>query len=292
MAMILHLASRNMKVYLRDRTAVFFSMLSVFIIIGLYALFLGSNMVQWVEQSAGEGVRGARWLVDAWIMAGILIVNSITVTLGMFGIMIEDESKKRLNGFLVAPVSRGKLVAGYLVAAVAVGILLSLLALILAEIYIAANGGSLLTPLALLKVLGLLVYNVLASSCLIFFLVSLVRTASGFSTLSTILGTVIGFITGIYMPIGMFPEAVQTLIKVIPATYAAALMRTIMMEAPLQQVFSGAPREAYDEFTKAFGMRVFFGSTEVMAGTMLVIIGAAGVLFLVLSILRMSRRKM
>jgi multidrug/hemolysin transport system permease protein len=291
MAMIFHLASRNMKVYLRDRTAVFFSMLSVFIIIGLYALFLGSNMVQWVEQSAGEGIRGARWVVDAWIMAGILIVNSITVTLGMFGIMIEDESKKRLNGFLVAPVSRGKLVAGYLVAAVAVGVLLSLLALILAEIYIVANGGSLLTPLSLLKVLGLLVYNVLASSCLVFFLVSLVRTASSFSTLSTILGTIIGFITGIYMPIGMFPEAVQTLIKVVPATHAAALMRTIMMEAPMKQVFSGAPQAAYDEFTKAFGMRVFFGETEVLPGIMLVIIGAAGILFLGLSIIRMRRRK-
>lgn len=291
MSAILHLASRNIKVYLRDRTSVFFSMISVFIIIGLYAVFLGSNTVQSIEQSVGEGVEGVRWLVDSWIMAGILVVNSVTVTLGVFGTMIDDESKKRLSGFLVAPVSRGKLVTGYLVAAVSVGIMLSLLALALAEIYIVANGGQFLSMTALFKVLGLLIYNTLASSCLVFFLVSLVRTASGFATLSTILGTTIGFITGIYMPIGAFPEAVQSVIKVIPTSHAAALMRQIMMEGPLDKVFAGAPIALYDDFTTVFGMRIFFGTTEVTTGTMLLVVGAAGLLFLGLSIIRMSRRK-
>ncbi|HCD44303.1 MAG TPA: ABC transporter, partial [Lachnoclostridium sp.] len=32
---------RNLKLFFRDRSAVFFYLLSVFIIIGLYALFLG-----------------------------------------------------------------------------------------------------------------------------------------------------------------------------------------------------------------------------------------------------------
>ena len=292
MAMILHLASRNMKVYLRDRTAVFFSMLSVFIIIGLYAVFLGSTTVRSLESSVGKDVEGVRWVVDSWIMAGILIVNSITVTLGVFGTMIDDESRKRMNGFLVAPISRSKLVIGYLVAAIAVGILLSVLALVLAEVYIAANGGKLLTPGSLLKVLGLLTYNVLSSACMVFFLVSLVRTASGFSTLSTILGTIIGFITGIYLPLGVLPEALQTVIKFVPATHAAALMRQIMMEAPMQQVFGQAPRQVYDDFTQIFGVRLFLNKQEIMPATMLLVIGAAGLLFLILSVYRMSKRKM
>lgn len=291
MATIYYLASRNIKVYLRDRAAVFFSLLSVFIIIGLYAIFLGSTTTRSLENMAGK-VDGVRWVVDSWIMAGIMVVNSITVTLGVFGTMIEDESRKRMSGFLVAPVSRGKLVAGYLVAAIVVGVLLSLVALVLAEIYIIANGGHLLTLPALIKVLGLLVYNVLASSCLVFFLISWIRTASGFSTLSTILGTIIGFITGIYLPIGVLPEALQTAIKFIPATHAAALMRQIIMEAPLAQVFSLAPPAARLEFSTIFGVQLFLNNKEILPLTMLAVIGGSGLLFLALSIIRMSRRKL
>jgi multidrug/hemolysin transport system permease protein len=292
MAMLFHLASRNLKVYLRDRTAVFFSLLSVFIIIGLYAIFLGNTTVRSLENAVGKDVGGVRFLVDSWIMAGILVVNSITVTLGMFGTMIDDESKKRLSGFLVAPVSRSKLVYGYLLAAVAAGILLSVIALILAEIYIAANGGSLLTGAALLKVLGLLVYNVISSACMVFFLVSWFRSASGFSTLSTILGTIIGFITGIYLPIGVLPQALQTAIVFVPATHAAALMRQIMMETALDQVFKQAPPQIFEEFTQVYGVRIYLSQQEILPPVMLLVIGGSGLLFLILSVIRMSRRKL
>jgi multidrug/hemolysin transport system permease protein len=292
MGTIFSLTGRNMKVFLRDRTSVFFSMLAVFIIIGIYAVFLGNTTVRSLEQSVGPKIEGVRWLVDSWIMAGILVVNSITVTLGVFGVMIDDETHKRMEGFLVAPVSRGSLVAGYLIAANVVGFLLSIIALVLAELYILSGGGSLLSLTALLKVLGLLAYNVVCSSTLIFFFISFFRTASGFSTMSTILGTVIGFITGIYLPIGVLPEALQTVIKFIPACHAAALMRQIIMDAPLQKVFAGAPTELYDEYTQVYGVRLFFGSREIMAPVMLLVIGASGLLFLFLSILRMRRHKL
>ena len=38
---MLAFANRNLKVFFRDKTAVFFSLLAVFIVLGLYVLFLG-----------------------------------------------------------------------------------------------------------------------------------------------------------------------------------------------------------------------------------------------------------
>jgi multidrug/hemolysin transport system permease protein len=35
--------NRNLKIFFKDKSAVFFSLLAVFIIIGLYALFLGET---------------------------------------------------------------------------------------------------------------------------------------------------------------------------------------------------------------------------------------------------------
>ena len=191
------LVSRNIKNYLRDKTAVFFSFLSAIIIIGLYALFLGKTNVDGLKQMVGN-ISGVRWLGDSWIMAGILVVNTITVTLGMFGKMITDKADGKLNGFLVSPISRSKITFGYLVSSWVMGIFMTIITLLFAEIYIVSGGGKMLGALALFKVLGIIVLSVLSSSTLVFFLVTLITSVSGYSTLSTILGTIIGFVTGIY----------------------------------------------------------------------------------------------
>ena len=103
---LLRLTIRDARVYLRDRTSVFFSLLSVLIIVGMYALFLGDSTVRSIENNLGGSVEGVHWMVDAWIMAGILAVSSMTVTLGALGVLVDDESRKRLGAFLVAPVKQ------------------------------------------------------------------------------------------------------------------------------------------------------------------------------------------
>jgi multidrug/hemolysin transport system permease protein len=292
MRMIMHLAARNIRVYLRDRTAVFFSLLSVFIIIGLYAVFLGATNVRSIENMAkGANASDVRWLVDSWIMAGILVVNSITVSLGLFGIMIDDEAKKRIHAYLVAPVSRGRLVAGYLVASNAVGLLLSGVAFVLVELYIVVSGGHLLSLDQMVKVIGLLIINVISSSSIVFFLVSFIRSASAFSTLSTILGTIIGFITGIYVPVGVLPEFLQTIIKFVPATHSAAMLRQIFMAEPLKLVFANAPAGVQTEYTRIYGVDVIVSGKPLSMLVMLGIVIGTGLIFLVFSILRMRQRK-
>ena len=81
-------ASRNLKLFFRDRAAVFFSLLAVLIIIGLYVLFLG-------DMVAGDltGVPGGRFLMDSWIMAGLLAVTSVTTTMGAVGVVVDDRSR-------------------------------------------------------------------------------------------------------------------------------------------------------------------------------------------------------
>lgn len=289
--MLYRLTVRNIKMFMRDKTSVFFSLLSMLIIIGLYALFLGQMNVNSVQSVVGDGVAGVRFLVDSWIMAGIVIVNTITVTLGVFGIMVDDEAKKRLSGFLVAPIKRGKLVAGYLFSSWVVGILMSVLSLAVAELYIVASGGQLLSLMAMLKALGLVVVSVFSGSSIVFFLISFIHTAGGFATLSTLLGTVIGFITGIYLPIGLLPDAVQTVIKFVPATHLTALMRSVFLEVPLSTVFEKAPAEALTHFQQMYGITIFAGEETLTAPVMIGYTLVVGLVFLGLSIYRMSRRK-
>ena len=59
---MINLAVRNLKIFFRDKSSVFFSFLSVIIIIGLYVLFLGD-----VITSDMDGLPGVRFLMDSWI---------------------------------------------------------------------------------------------------------------------------------------------------------------------------------------------------------------------------------
>ena len=83
------LIRRNINLFFRDKASVFFSLLSVVIIIVLYAAFLGNIQVQNIQETAGK-VEGAAWLVNSWILAGILSVSSVTIAFSAFGTMVDD----------------------------------------------------------------------------------------------------------------------------------------------------------------------------------------------------------
>ena len=65
------LIKRNMLLFFRDKTTVFFSLLAVFIIIGLYALFLGDIMEETLRMQLGLdsdriGIAMASIMLAAW----------------------------------------------------------------------------------------------------------------------------------------------------------------------------------------------------------------------------------
>jgi multidrug/hemolysin transport system permease protein len=289
MRTIISLTSRNIKVFLRDKSAVFFSLLSVIIIIVLYACFLGEVNVNSIKHAVGD-IKGVRFFIDSWIMAGIIVVNTVTVSLGVFGIMIEDNTKKRLNGFLIAPISRMKIVIGYILSAWIIAFLLTVISFILGEIYIASFGGEILDIPSVIKVLGIILLNIFSSSAIVFFLVSFVRTNNGFATLSTILGTIIGFLTGIYIPLGSLPQTVQSIIKIVPASYGAAMLRQVFMEKPIDIVFGNA-MQMKEEYLKVFGVKLMAGDSVISFPVMALVLILTGILFFSLSVYRMSKVK-
>ncbi len=131
--------------------------------------------------------------------------------------------------------------------------------MVLGEVYIVLCGGTLLSPAAILQMLGVILLSVLASSTMLFFLVTFFDSQSAFSTAGTIIGTLIGFVTGIYLPIGTLPSAVQWLVKLFPLSHAAALMRQILLAEPLAESFAALPPEALSGFQNALGITLTFG---------------------------------
>ena len=290
MSAILNLASRNIKIYIRNKSLVFFSFLSVIIIIGLYALFLGKVQVAGIQNTIGD-VAGIRFLVDSWIMSGLLAINVITISLGVLGTMVRDIEEKQFSDFMVAPVSRTGVVLSYLVASWVITFAFSIIALLISEAYIVLSGGALLAFLPFLQTIGVIALCVISSSAVMYLLVTFIKSSAAFATLSTLLGTLIGFITGVYVPLGILPPAVQKFVILVPFSHAAAALRQIFCAQPLAQVFKGAPPEVLANYEKVYGIKLFWGSDELSMGVMLAVLAGTAVVFLLLSALRLRKYK-
>jgi len=278
-------ATRNLKLYFRNKGAVLFSLLAIFIIIGLYTIFLGDV---WLDNSMG--IKNPELLMNSWLIAGILAVASTTTTMGAFGVMVEDKAKKIYKDFYSSPITRASVTGGYLISAFIIGVLMSLVALVIGQIFIITQSGELLGLEASLKVFGLILLNTIANTAMVGFIVSFFNNQNSFSTASTIVGTLIGFLTGIYLPIGNLPEAAQYVVKLFPASHGAALFRQVMMEKPMGVAFAGAPIEQLDSFKEYMGIIYRFGEhTVTPIGSVAILVGTALVFYL-LSVWNMSRK--
>jgi len=273
---------RNLKLYFRDRISVFFSLLGVMVIILIYILFLGNMIADEVGNFAGDV---ARFFTDSWVMAGVIASASITTCLGGLGLMVEDRARKITMDFESSPLPRAQLVLSYVIAAVIIGLVMTTFTLLLGELYIVIYGGRFLSFPSLLKVLGIIILTVSASSAMVFLMVATVRTPSAFGTLSTLVGTLIGFLTGVYVPIGNFPEFIQRLIKVVPVSHAAVALRQVMMDEAVPLAHIPEEVRVFMGIQFQFGNRImpFWGHLSVLLATF--------VGFYALSVLIMANRK-
>lgn len=279
-------AKRNLKLYLRDRAAVIFSLLAVFIVIGLYVLFLGNAWTGDLKE-----FEGAEEMMNNWVMAGVLAITSMTTTLGMLGTMVRDKTEGSEKDFYVAPVKNWHMGAGYMLSAYAVGVFMTFIALLAAEIYIVAEGGAIMGMQAFLKVSGTILLTSLMNTAIALFLVTLFRSMNAYTTANIVLGTLIGFLTGIYLPIGSYPTAVQWIVKLFPVSHAALIFRNIMMEPVMETAFQGIPEAVVLEIKEDLGIIYVFGDKELTMEASLLIMAVIAVVFFFLACFQMSKKR-
>lgn len=285
------IVKRNLLNYVYDPSSVFFSFLSVFILIGVYGVFLGTFQIQEVENAVGA-IEGVDWLVNSWLIAGLLTVSSFTVPLSILSNMVIDLEKHIFDDFLVAPIKRSSIVFGYAISAIIIGVIMTTLTFILGElILVFLNGGEWLSLLAHLEVFGWIVLANMTFSALSFFIISLVKSASSVNALNTIIGTLIGFLAGIYVPFAAFSDQVANIFKFNPAAHIVVGIRSVLMDPAIDYVFRGAPEGIEASYTLNYGVvMTWFGET-LSSGIIALYLGILLIVFTGLSILRMNAFK-
>ena len=278
--------SRNLKVFFRDKTAEFFSLLAVLIVLGLYIFFLGDV---WVDSF--PNIKGVKNLMNCWIIAGLIGVTSVTANMGAFGTMIEDKSKNKIKDFYVSPIKKSKIVGGYIISSFIVGSMMSVVTLIISQIYLVYSGVDVLNFKELTEVFLIILMTSLSNSAMILFIVSLFSSEKAFSTASTIVGTLIGFITGIYLPISMLPDSVQIIVKLFPTSHGISILRQIFMKKQMDISFADVPTNYINEFKESMGVVYYINDKLVSNTTSVFILIASTIIFFFLAVLILYKKK-
>lgn len=290
MRIITLLTGRNLRIFFRDRAAVFFSLLSALLLIGLYALFLGNLQVESLtEQLPQASTESIRWFVATWVFAGITMITTLTTALASLGVFVDDRASGRFSDFVVSPIRRWQLILGYLLSSFTVSVVMTLFVLVVGQLYLLIQGDELMTGAQLAQVIGYIALSGAAFAALASFAATFLKSSGAFSALSTVVGTVIGFLAGAYIPVGALPAGVVNFMNSLPFGHSAMLIRRPYTSGALDSLTGGNTQivMAVQEF---YGITAHVGDAEITAGIAIVVLIGVFLVFGALGTWQLSRR--
>lgn len=272
------LVYRGLSLFFKNRQAVIGSFIGAAIMIILYVFLLGESLV-----GSLSILTHPKLVVDAWMLAGVIGIASASSTLGSVSLMIRDKESNVYTDFMISPISKSKIMLGYFFSTFLISLLITLVVIVIAEIYLVVlSKGEFLTlpQFGLLFVVSIL--TVFCSSAFMFFIASFFRRIDTFSTVTAVIGPLIGFLTGCYVPIGSLPEGVQKVVEYFPLTSGIVLIRRILTE----NVFSSADKPAATMVKEELGI-VMSGQTGIALPIAILVISSC--LFLVVALWNVKR---
>lgn len=292
------LVKRNLKLFLKDKAAVFFSLLAPLIVLLLFLLFLGDIQVDGVIQTFTQAglpytEAAVKSFVNSWMFAGVLSVACITVSFGANGVMVEDKQHGLLHDYTASPVKGWAVTAGYFLYNFIVTTVICLLLLLVALVYLAVAGQFAMTAGDVFSLIGVTLFSVLSATLVTVFIASFFKSSNAFAGFSGILSAVIGFVIGAYMPLAMYPKAIQYFVLFVPGSYSAGLFRIFFMQAPLAELTAGAPADLTQGLAEGYSMEMSFFGHPAGVGLLCGMLAIAVALFVVLNIVvpRFKKKK-
>lgn len=255
------LVNRNIKAYLRDKTAVFFSFLSVIILLGLYILFLGNNL----RPGGLEGIltdNQITFLVYSQLIPGLIVINSVSIPLGNLGNIINDFEYRQIDSFLVTPVKRYKVILAYYLSSFVITVIISILLTVAAFLIMGISTGEHLTFMIYIQSILLVVLFSFISTAIMIFITSLIKSVNAFGAVSGVFGTFIGFTSGIYMPLFVLPKFMTKVASLVPFTHMNILLKRVVMTQAFD-LFDPNKFESLEQYNEVMGeLKVAYGFNE------------------------------
>lgn len=251
------LICRHLKLFIKNPMNIVLSFLSSFVILSLYFLFIRNFTIEAVSDY-GFISQYNELFVDKLMTSGLLIVIGATSVLSITFIFVKDYSSGTLKDFMVSPISMLKIIYSYFFAAFIISTVITLFIYIgisLFFFFVYHDISSCFT--ILFSILVLLFSNLLASNIVLIIALA-IRSFTSFSMFETLYGVVIGFFTGVYIPIGYYPQIIRDIFFYFPLCQTTSLLREIQTRRVTNLILQDYPNTIHHILYEIFGIHLTF----------------------------------
>lgn len=291
----LGMSKRNIKVFFRDRSTVFFSILSPLIVLVLYILFLKQTYVDVINNQV-EGLQGLvtnkdiDTFINLWLLSGILGTSCITVALNSLTIIVVDKHQKIDYDYNASPISGPIVALSYFTGAFINTLIIGTCILTVGLVYTSVIATSYISFSSLIMIYITLIIGCASSNLIMMIVVSFFNSPSGLGAFSGIVSAAVGFIIGAYMPVSQFDLSIQTIANIIPGSHITSLFRNYLMSGVLDHInesiigldggaFSSTMKELFSFDLNVFSMKLGINQMIIYSLSSIVIFLGLNILF-------------
>ena len=250
MKKILALTKRNCLLFLRSKQVVFSSLLSSVILIALYFLFIANLYSANFNELMGSNLTSGQInaMIYMQMIMGVLVINSVSLSTGMFTFMARDLESQKTNAFMLTKTKAYEITLSYLISALIVSFLLNFLTLMISVIIIGASTGIWLGAGTFFAIVGVMILTTIVGCAVMLLITSLVRSSIAIGVISGFMGTILGFLCGIYMPYSNMGKGAVYVGSLLPFTHLTIWLKQIALGDIFSQI--GLPKEVGDTILK------------------------------------------
>ena len=277
----LTLTKRHLKMIFANKIRMFYTLMVPIIILVVYIIFLRDMELTAVENELlklnidstnPELMKHISTIVDAWMLSGIVSISSITISLQINSLIVEDKENGINKDFVSSPINKNILIGSYFLYNFIITFFLSFLVLITTFIFLGAYQEMYLNFVDLMMMTGVVFLTCIPTTLITVFICIFIKTEPVLASVIAIFSAAIGFLTGAYMPISMLSRPIQNLCGFVPSTYSCILIRFSFLDTPINQLQSYLTAnptilpegvnvtEVVSKLTNSFGYNInFFG---------------------------------
>lgn len=289
---IYELTKRNMLIFFKNKTTVFFSLIAPILILVIYILFMGNLQVSMIQEqfpNLNLTQNEILSITNAWMIAGIVGISCLTVSLNSMFIAISDKERRVIDDFTASPVKLINLSLSYFISAFILTFIICFIFLIIGSLYlsITSNFVYIFNLVDIFKLIGILLLSSLSAVIGLMCVTTFFNKTSTAASFTGIFTALIGFLIGAYLPSSILPSSVQNIANIIPGTHSTALFRQIFMEKALnsKDIIDKVSPEFITQIKEQYGFNLNLFGRELNQLSMLIYLSLSIVLFFITYIL-------
>lgn len=255
---------RNLSLFLNNKMNIFLSFASICVVMGLYLLFLRDFVIDLVTQG-GIATEMASQFADRLMLPGLLPVVGATTCFGLIQICVSDSERGIRRDYYTSPIRPSLLMLGYWIAATIVSFFFSFLALLGEQLFFGLHYDAPIGTVHLLNMTMILIVSSMINASIVLLFAKGLKSMATFSTFANLYGTLIGFLSGSYLPYHFYPDWLKKVLFFFPPGQLVCLCR----QESLEQLKVGLFPEvgAWEKLYRDMGVILLWNGKEVSQST-------------------------